>query len=236
MTGKSGKGTMNCKWTSYFCAMLGQQRHPLPPPPKPRVIVSSIFIPQPDPHFIFTTMDEEKKDLSKMTDMEHCSIDSAIKDDIDLLTPLLRRNRAAAADVDHHCAGRRASRFCGEPEHDVFTLSSMVASVSQDSTVCVFDLTTFTVLFIIPPRYPLRPSVHFSIISLEWNALAHPPADISSQLFIDVPTLLPQTSSSHRPVLVDETLPPFDDAFFFGGVGDCARRQPELGESDFAEK
>ncbi|KAK2959819.1 hypothetical protein BLNAU_5308 [Blattamonas nauphoetae] len=65
---------------------------------------------------------------------------------------------------------------------------------------------------------------------------SEPPADISSQLFIDVPTLLPQTSSSHRPVLVDETLPLFDDAFFFGGVGDCARRQPELGESDFAEK
>ncbi|KAK2959821.1 hypothetical protein BLNAU_5310 [Blattamonas nauphoetae] len=157
MTGKSGKGTVNCKWTSYFCAMLGQQRHPLPPPPKPRVIVSSIFIPQPDPHFIFTTMDEEKKDLSKMTDMEHCSIDSAIKDDIDLLTRLssaeieqLRLMSTITAQADEHrdFVADNSDSFSGlftggEPEPDVFTLSSMVASVSQDSTVCVFDLTTF---------------------------------------------------------------------------------------------
>ncbi|KAK2949194.1 hypothetical protein BLNAU_15920 [Blattamonas nauphoetae] len=206
MTGKSGKGTVNCKWTSYFCAMLGQQRHPLPPPPKPRVIVSSIFIPQPDPHFIFTTMDEEKKDLSKMTDMEHCSIDSAIKDDIDLLTRLssaeieqLRLMSTITAQADEHrdFVADNSDSFSGlftggEPEPDVFTLSSMVASVSQDSTVCVFDLTTFTVLFIIPPRYPLRPSVHFSIISLEWNALAHVLVDSHSTV-PDSPLPIPPT-------------------------------------------
>ncbi|KAK2941348.1 hypothetical protein BLNAU_23737 [Blattamonas nauphoetae] len=224
MTGKSGKGTMNCKWTSYFCAMLGQQRHPLLPSQTPSDRLIHLH-PQPDPHFIFTseytpfnteseqeeaievhTMDEEKKDLSKMTDMEHCSIDSAIKDDIDLLTRLssaeieqLRLMSTITAQADEHrdFVADNSDSFSGlftggEPEHDVFTLSSMVASVSQDSTVCVFDLTTFTVLFIIPPRYPLRPSVHFSIISLEWNALAHVLVDSHSTV-PDSPLPIPPT-------------------------------------------
>ncbi|KAK2951592.1 hypothetical protein BLNAU_13476 [Blattamonas nauphoetae] len=355
-----------------FTPFPSYKHQPLPPPPKPRVIVTSIFIPPAYPHFIFTgeytlpsaksaqeetieensvlmrvwiypfnvlvftssahsspitffsspsledievemfsakdddtrerlqkrrqlvlhnilntlVENEEKKDMSKVTDVENMTIDSTIKDDIDLL-PLLSAAeiellrlmstsesvslkkllkqvpasvlKTIAAQTDEHRdftvdnSDSFNTVFTGEePDADVFTLSSMVASVSQDNTVCVFDLTTFTVLFIIPPHYPLHPSVPFSIMSLEWNALAHilvinshstvtdsplpvpsadfgaplmaypslvpsePPADISSQLFIDIPTLLPQTSSSHRSVLVDGTLPLFDDAIFFG--------------------